>query len=1382
MAPALTTYAQVASSDEPPPVRTFVDANGVDLSSGAMFFSDQEVSVGVPGQGGLSRTYFGGSWSNNAAFGRDSLTGTINIDATGSVYTVSLGASSYSFSFGLTNLNGDGSTLTHTAGSTTYTFVGRDGTQAVFSSDWSGGCCARANVARVTSIARPSGEVLTYWYTNHSTGRATVIRLDAVTNNYGYEIKYLYAATLVQQITSVIAINNAVDYCAPTATTCSLTVAWPSINISINPTTNVTTVTDNLSRQISYPYVTLQTTTASLIRPSGETFQISYDSTQRVTQISNGTGTWKYAYSTNGSQAITTATDPNLHSRVVTVETTNNTVISDTDEVGHSATYGYDSINRVQTILRDEGDTVNYTYDARGNVTQVVNRGKDNSSTITTSANFDSTCTYPAKCNQPNWTKDGNGHETDYTYNNSTGQVMSIVRPAGANGLRPEMDFTYTSEYAWYKNSAGTIVQAASPVSLLTKVSQCATAQTCAGTANAVQATFVYGTAGVANNLLLTSGTQGAGDGSLAATTGLAYDSVGNLYTQTDPLSRVTRFRFDAARQLVGLVGPDPDGAGPLHNRAVRVTYECDSTVKAGCDGLVTKMERGTVLSEADSDWAGFAVLGQQVTTYDGIDRKITDIASSGSTYIGATQFSYDPANRLICRTQRMNPSALGSLPASACTLGTAGTAGPDRITYLTYDNAGKLLKATVGYGTSVQADAVTNTYGRDNEVLTRADAKGHLTTFVHDTFNRIYQVELPTPSNGGVSSTSDYEQYTYDNNGNVTQNRRRDATLVNFGYDALNLRTSGYNGATYGYDNLGRMTTAVVSGISESFGYDGLNRQSSEAGPLGTIGRKYDLVGNLTRLTYPDNYYVVYGYDAANEFTGLTDSNSTTLLQQVYDNLARISSISRTSGPSESRGYGSDLRLSSQAYTFTDISKNVTYSYTYNLAGQPMTMTPNNSAYSNTTSPAAASYGSDGQNRYTTVGAHTMAYDGRSNLNNDGTNSFAFDGLNRATTVNSTTFSYDALNRLYQGTKGSSIDRLLYSGQHIIAAYDGSGKLLNRYVPDLQLDRTLLWYSGASTAVSGAGWLVTNAFGSVVAGAYLGTAAITTYDAFGVSGTSGLSPFNGNLGFKGMPSSGASGIYYARARTYSAGLGRFLQPDPAGYTDGLHLYQFVHNSPVSGADPLGLDTGCTVDEEGNILGCEVDAPPSEPPPDLPPPDIALPPSVDPPMFFPGEAQSLTPCPNVNPSDFSKDVFLNNQYGPASSVGSKYGVDPSLLLGLSALETGWGSSSMYRNQFNPFGATPRGDSTSGLSYPSYSAAWSSWGTQWGSRVNGVGSDSSAFVNALLYDNRGFSAAVDQRGSYNSENPLWSASVTATIGSVQARLAGALATVSPGCRR
>ena len=118
-----------------------------------------------------------------------------------------------------------------------------------------------------------------------------------------------------------------------------------------------------------------------------------------------------------------------------------------------------------------------------------------------------------------------------------------------------------------------------------------------------------------------------------------------------------------------------------------------------------------------------------------------------------------------------MNPSVLGSPPA-ACTPGTIGSAGPDRITSYTYDNADRPLSAAAAL------EATVTTYGADGEVLTRADGRGDLTTIVRDTFNRAYQIQYPTPSNGSVSSTTDYEQYTYDQNGNITNDRRRDGTL----------------------------------------------------------------------------------------------------------------------------------------------------------------------------------------------------------------------------------------------------------------------------------------------------------------------------------------------------------------------------------------------------------------------------------------------------------------------------------------------------------------------------------------------------------------------------------------------------------------------------
>ncbi|EKD44561.1 MAG: hypothetical protein ACD_71C00102G0003 [uncultured bacterium (gcode 4)] len=49
-------------------------------------------------------------------------------------------------------------------------------------------------------------------------------------------------------------------------------------------------------------------------------------------------------------------------------------------------------------------------------------------------------------------------------------------------------------------------------------------------------------------------------------------------------------------------------------------------------------------------------------------------------------------------------------------------------------------------------------------------------------------------------------------------------------------------------------------------------------------------------------------------------------------------------------------------------------------------------------------------------------------------------------------------------------------------------------------------------------------------------------------------------------------GLYYYRARYYSADLGRFISRDPIGTADNVNLYSYVGNSPVGFVDPMGRE------------------------------------------------------------------------------------------------------------------------------------------------------------------------------------------------------------------
>jgi RHS repeat-associated protein len=77
------------------------------------------------------------------------------------------------------------------------------------------------------------------------------------------------------------------------------------------------------------------------------------------------------------------------------------------------------------------------------------------------------------------------------------------------------------------------------------------------------------------------------------------------------------------------------------------------------------------------------------------------------------------------------------------------------------------------------------------------------------------------------------------------------------------------------------------------------------------------------------------------------------------------------------------------------------------------------------------------------------------------------------------------------------------------------------------------------------------------------------SYDVFGQPNRG--SDMNNPYMFTGRRYDPETALYYYRARYYDYYTGRFLQPDPIGYTAGVNLYSYCSNNPVGLADPTGL-------------------------------------------------------------------------------------------------------------------------------------------------------------------------------------------------------------------
>ena len=1202
------TIQPALARDLTPLVASAVDGNGVDMISGKFTFGVTEVAIGPQGAGGLahSRSFRG---DRTASLWRSSLSGTLrsNEDVNEEVVdvAVSFGGATVTFDVSgstYTPRNDNGASLAKSG--VIYTFTSSTGVIAKFSED----VPANDREAYIIEIIKPNGEVIKFHHNSATVGAQTGHRLQSVNNNFGYQIHFEYeidTPTTVSQleggylaIRKVVGINLAVDYCAPTANSCTGYQAGSPYVTYSKPNSTTERVTNALGQKVEYVYS--PTDAEALIqikRHSGliaTTITYQTGSNSSVKTVNAGNVTYTYTLSTSLGSGLyrRDVTAPNTGlvrytyrlnwpGGVTEVRKYNNATAA--SGTSRWVSYTRNTEGRVtQTEDRDARKTV-YDYDSRGNITRVT-RQATGMTDIVTEAGYSSTCSNPVICNKPIWTEDAYGYRTHYTYNSIHGGIKNITAPRkngaaphGSGGSRPQVRHVYTLKKARYHDDTGTLVNGPS-IYMLLNIKTCTSGNNrCAGEARETVVTNSYQASGSANNILLTSVKAKAGDNSVSSKVSTAWDGLARPVKVTDALGNVSNVKYDGLGRVKTASGPDPDGTtGPLKHPAMKTTYNNN--------GFVTRVQSGTMTS--GTGWGSFAETRRAEIAYDRYGRQIKQTSKVAGVIQSVVEQNYDSAGRPQCFAFRMTPS---TFTRAAC-VQQPGTTVDDRISYTTYTLFNEPEYVYTGWGTGNSRYDRRMSYLANGSLDWIKDGAGNKTKFEYDGFGRLYRTYYPHKTITGNHSTTDYVQNTYHTRGRLTSTRTRGGDTFTFTYDNLGRLITNNMGPerdiSYAYDQAGRPIQVKYTNGDYTIdnAFDALGRLTSvtESGTKVTGANRlvtytYNAAGQRTSIEHPDSKTLDYHYDTVGRMI-LVELGGVDLAAFRFDDRGRRTEADITSGTVTTHyTYEADSALDTLSHDLQNTANDVTLTYDYDAANSIISKDVSNNNYLWDPSTSGTEYyTANGLNQYSLVNGLTLSYDSKGNLTGDGTWSYTFDASNRMTAASRSgtraTYEYDPLGRRSAKVVNGNRTEFLHDGNEVIIEYfinNGSPQIDRRFVYGQGLDERLFVYAGAGTTDSDRTSFHTDHLGSTIVTAdHNGT----MVESFTYSPDGDVDDPSGNqYRYTGRYLDAETGLYYYRARYYRPDFGRFLSPDPIGYAAGMNLYSYVSNNPINFTDPLGL-------------------------------------------------------------------------------------------------------------------------------------------------------------------------------------------------------------------
>lgn len=869
----------------------------------------------------------------------------------------------------------------------------------------------------------------------------------------------------------------------------------------------------------------------------------------------------------------------NSFNRTLSLTYSNGRISQVSEGTGRSIGYSYDANGNLTSLTDAAGNTTSYVYDIDGRMTQVFTPAHPLNPMVTNV--YDS-------LNRVNRQTNAVGQSYDYYF---TGSRAEEVDPLG-------------KAHVHYFNSAGKTIKEVDRLNQVTEHSY-------DGQQRLIETTYPEGNQVTVsyddkhNPLSITQHPK-PGSGAAALIQSFTYEPLFNrVASSTDALGRITSMVYDANGNLLRIDQPQVGGQTPQtlftynsHGQPLTITDPQGRITANGYDAatgnllssaidptglnLITQLgydSVGNIISHTDAE-ARITLLA-----YDTMRRVTQTTAPAPLNHI--TQTDYD-ANGQVLETRQETGDPLNPWQTSSYTYTLSGkpasiTDPQGHVSSFQYDAIDRLWKTTDAEGSSSErqydaldrlnrvVDALGNigeeySYSINGKTLSVLDAEANLTNYIYDTFDRLTRTTYEDGS---------YEELTLDAIGNTVQKRTRAAQLIAYNYDALNRISNktlpGSIITTYAYDLSSRLLDVTDANGILHYDYDSAGRQIQVTNPdLKTVQYAYDSTGNRTQLTYPDGYTLNYAYDALSRLLSIQENGSTLLAQYNYDALSRRTTLTYANGTTASYSYETDNDLAALSHTLT--GETVQLDYLYNTIGQRnnQVITPDTYLWRPTVS-STTNYNANALNQYDLVNGISHSYDSNGNLTSDGINTYGYDPENRLINAvmpgHTASYSYDPFGRRSQKVVESISTSYLYDSNQVLMEYDGAGQLLRRYVYGTGIDEPVALITPSNSHY----YYHFDGQGSVIAltdgtGA---TAERYRYSPFGESGDA--SPLGNPYRYTSRRLDDETGLYYYRARYYSASLGRFLQPDPIGYGDGLNMYAYVGNDPLNFVDPLGL-------------------------------------------------------------------------------------------------------------------------------------------------------------------------------------------------------------------